>query len=66
MFKTADRGVTLDSGVATVSSAGGRIDAHARGSGIDPNAGQRVVLDASFNAVPLAADTVSCRVQLRP
>jgi hypothetical protein len=66
MLATADRGVTLDSGVVTVSSAGGRINAQARGSGIDPSAGQRVVLDASFHAVPMAPDTVNCRVQLRP
>ena len=64
MLKTADRGVTLDSGVVTVSLAGGRIGARARGSGIDPTAGRRVALDASFNAVPMAADTVDCRVQL--
>jgi hypothetical protein len=66
MLPTADRGVTLDSGVVTVSSAGARMDARARGSGIDPGAGQRVVLDALFQAVPMAADTVNCRVQLRP
>jgi hypothetical protein len=64
MFKTADRGVTLDSGAVTVSSAGGRIDAHALGSGLDPNSGQRVLIDASFQAVPLGADTVNCRVQV--
>jgi hypothetical protein len=66
MVQTSDRGVTLDSGVVTVSSAGRRIDAQARGSGIDPSAGQRVALDGSFHAVPMAADTVNCRVQLPP
>jgi hypothetical protein len=66
VLQTADRGVTLDSGVVTVSSVGGRIDAQARGSGLDPRAGQRVGLDASFHAVPMAADTVNCRVHLRP
>lgn len=66
MLKAADRGATLDSGVVTVTSARGRIDAQARGSGLDPSAGQRVTLDASFHAVPMAADTVSCRVQLLP
>lgn len=66
MLQTADRGVTLDSGVVTISSAGGRIDAQVRGSGIDPNAGRRVALDASFQAVAITGDTVSCRVQLKP
>jgi hypothetical protein len=66
MLQAADRGVTLDSGVVTVASAGGRIDAHARGSGIDPGPGQRVVLEASFQAVPIATDTVSCRVRVVP
>jgi hypothetical protein len=64
MIKETDHGITLDSGVVSVSSVEGRIDAQARGSGIDPNAGQRVALDASFHAVPIAADTASCHVQL--
>jgi len=59
MLQTAD-------GVVTISSAGGRIDAQVRGSGIDPNAGRRVALDASFQAVAITGDTVSCRVQLKP
>jgi hypothetical protein len=66
MLAAADRGVTLDSGVVTVSSAGAWMDARARGSGVDPGSSQRVGLDASFQAVPMAADTVNCRVQLRP
>jgi hypothetical protein len=66
MLKAADRGVTLDSGLVAVASAGGRIDAHAHGSGLEPGAGQRVVLDASFHAVPVATDTVTCRVRLQP
>jgi hypothetical protein len=64
IFQTTDHGITLDSGVVSVSSAGGRIDAQARGSGIDPNAGQRVAVDASFHVVPVAADTASCHTQL--
>lgn len=63
--QNSDRGVTLDSGVVTVSPAPGRKTVLVRGSGIDPSAGQRVVLDASFDAVPIAADTVTCRVQLQ-
>ena len=65
MVKTADRGMTFDSGTVTVSLAGGRIDARARGSGIDAHAGQRGAVDASFTGVAMAADTASCRVQLR-
>lgn len=64
MVQTADRGATLDSGTVTVSSAGGLLEAHAHASGLDPKVGQRVVLDASFLAVPMAADTTSCRVQI--
>jgi len=66
MLLAADRGVALDSGVVTVASAGGRIDAHARGSGIDPGPGQRVALEASFQAVPLTTDTASCPVGVVP
>lgn len=65
MAQTTDRGATLDSGVVTVSVSGGLLEARAHGSGLDPRAGQRVVLDASFQGVPLVvADTVNCRVQL--
>jgi hypothetical protein len=64
--QNSDRGVTLDSGTVTVSPAPGGMNARVRGSGIDPSAGQRVVLDATFEAVPPAGDTVTCRVQLQP
>lgn len=64
IVQTTDRGATLDSGVVTVSSAGGALEAQAHASGLDPRAGQRVMLEASFVAVPPAADTISCRVQL--
>ena len=60
----AERGVTLDSGSVEITSVGGRMRARALGSGVDPTAGQRVGLDAAFDAVPLATDTASCRVQL--
>jgi hypothetical protein len=64
LVQNTDRGATLDSGVVTVSTSGGLLEAQAHGSGLDPRAGQRVVLDASFQGVPLVvADTVSCRVQ---
>ena len=64
LVQATDRGMTLDSGVVTVSSTGGRFEGHAQGSGLDPRAGQRVVLDASFLGVPLAVDSTNCRVQL--
>jgi hypothetical protein len=65
VVQNTDRGATLDSGVVTVSATGGLLEAQARGSGLDPRAGQRVLLDASFQGVPLiVADTVNCRVQL--
>jgi hypothetical protein len=63
MNQLTDRGVTLDSGLVTVSSAGERLEAQARGAGLDTRVGQRVALDASFSAVPLGADTVDCRGQ---
>jgi hypothetical protein len=64
MNQLTDRGVTLDSGLVTVSSTGEWLEAQARGAGLDTRAGQRVVLDASFGAVPLGFDTVDCRRQM--
>ena len=65
MLGTQDRGITLDSGIVTVSAADGRIDATARGSGLDPSAAQRVALKASFAAVPMGADSSNCQVQVK-
>jgi hypothetical protein len=64
IVSNSDRGVTLDSGLVTVSAGPGRKDVRVRGSGIDPSVGRRAVLDASFDAVSLMADTVTCRIQL--
>ena len=70
MIREDARGVTLDSGSVTVARSGGEgggaIDAHVGGSGLEPAAGQRVRLEATFDAVPLAppSDTVSCAVRL--
>jgi hypothetical protein len=58
-----DRGVTLDSGAVQVTLKGGRIDATATGSGIDPAAGERVGLRATFHNVVLASETVGCEVR---
>ena len=58
------RGFGLDSGKITVTVAGSRVSATARGSGLDYSAGQRVNLAASATALPMSNDTASCRVQL--
>ena len=65
MLGTQDRGITLDSGIVTVSAADGRIDATARGSGLEPTVAQRVALEASFAAVPMGADSSNCQVQAK-
>ena len=54
-------GLTLDSGAVEVRETGGVITVVARGTGPEVAAAGRVTLDASFDAVPLEADTVSCR-----
>ena len=62
------RGVAFDSGSVTLTPSEGRqtLEAHVRGSGLEPVAGQRVRLEATFGAVPLApaSDTASCTVRL--
>lgn len=63
MVGLADRGVALDSGAVELAVNGGRIEATASGSGIEPAAGERVTLRASFHDVRLAPDTVGCGVQ---
>jgi len=60
----AGRGVTLDSGKVTLSRDGGRIGARARGSGLEPTGGVRLGLDATFESMPLARDTTTCRQQI--
>jgi len=62
------RGVTFDSGSVMLTRSDGRqaLEAQVRGSGLEPVAGQRVRLEATFAAVPLApaSDTASCTVRL--
>jgi len=56
-------GLTLDSGAVEVRATGGVITLVARGTGVEVAAAGRVALEASFNAVPLEPDTVSCRAR---
>ena len=64
MMKDVARGFTLDSGVVEVRATGAVLTVVARGTGLETAAAGRVTLDASFDAVPLATDTVSCRTTL--
>jgi len=64
MMKDVARGFTLDSGVVEVRATGAVLTVDARGTGIETAAAGRVTLEASFDAVPLETDTVSCRTTL--
>lgn len=57
-------GVPLDSGAVRVTRKGGRLTVVARGSGFDGSGGGRVAVEATFDAVPLGSDTISCRFGL--
>ena len=57
-------GAPLDSGGVRVTRAGRRITVVARGSGFDPSGSGRLLAEATFDAVPLGADTISCRFGL--
>jgi hypothetical protein len=57
-------GTPLDSGAVRVTRTGGVVSLVARGSGLDAVGGGRLAVEATFNAVPLAADTISCRIGL--
>ena len=54
-------GTSLDSGAVRVTLQGGVVTLVARGSGLDAVGGGRLAVGATFDAVPLAADTISCR-----
>ncbi|HTR77383.1 MAG TPA: hypothetical protein VMH39_04710 [Gemmatimonadaceae bacterium] len=58
------RGFGVDSGLVQITTAGARISATVRGSGVDYSAGQRVSLAGSVVSLPSSGDSVSCRVQL--
>jgi hypothetical protein len=59
--KEVAHGFALDSGAVDVRDAGGVITVVVRGTGLETMAAGRVALEASFDAVPLEADTASCR-----
>jgi len=61
MMGDAAHGLPLDSGTVEVRRAGGVLTIVARGTALDASAAGRVGLEASFDAVPLEADSVSCR-----
>lgn len=61
MIHEVPHGVALDSGAVTVSAIARAVTARLRASGLEVGGGSRVAVDASFLAVPLGPDTVSCR-----
>ena len=61
MLNEVAHGLPLDSGAVEVRQTGGAITLVARGTGMETMAAGRVALEASFDAVPLETDTVSCR-----
>jgi hypothetical protein len=61
MMGDVAHGLPLDSGAVEVRKTGGVVTVVARGTGMETAAAGRVGLDASFDAVPLETDTVSCR-----
>jgi len=61
MMSDVAHGLALDSGAVEVRQTGGAITLVARGTGMETMAAGRVALEASFDAVPLETDTVSCR-----
>jgi hypothetical protein len=61
MMGDVAHGLPLDSGTVEVRKVSGVLTIVARGTALDATASGRVGLEASFEAVPLATDTVSCR-----
>jgi len=61
MMSDVAHGLALDSGAVEVRQTSGAITLVARGTGMETMAAGRVALEASFDAVPLETDTVSCR-----
>jgi hypothetical protein len=61
MIGSVTHGTALDSGAVTVSRAGDRLTARAHGSGLELGGARRVGVEASFEAVAIGGDTVTCR-----
>jgi hypothetical protein len=64
MLGDAARGATLDSGTVWVTRADSLVSLVARGSATETLTATRMTVEATFEAVPVGADTVSCRSQL--
>jgi hypothetical protein len=63
MLGEVAHGVALDSGTVTVTEAVGRVSLAVHGAGLAVAAAGRVTAEATFDAVPVGADTASCRFQ---
>ena len=58
------RGAPLDSGTVWVTRADSAIALVARGTGAETLTSTRMAVEATFDAVPIGADTASCRFQM--
>jgi hypothetical protein len=56
-------GVAIDSGAVRVTRAGRELTIVVRGSGLEAMGASRAGLEATFNAVPIGDDTVTCRAE---
>jgi hypothetical protein len=65
-FVTGDaaHGAPLDSGMVWVTRADSLVALVARGAGTETLTSTRMAVEATFDAVPVGADTVSCRSQM--
>jgi hypothetical protein len=61
MMDQVAHGLSLDSGAVEVEEAARVLTVVVRGTGVETRASGRIALEASFDAVPLGTDTVSCR-----
>jgi hypothetical protein len=61
MFHEVAHGLSLDSGTVDVRETAHALTVVARGTGLETMAAGRVALEASFDAVPLERDSVSCQ-----
>ena len=60
----AARGAPLDSGTVWVTRADSAVALVARGAGTETLTPTRLAVEATFDAVPVSPDTVSCRSQM--
>ena len=61
MMGDVAHGVALDSGEVTVTALRPSVTVVVRGAGLAVSAAGRVAAEVAFDAVPVGADTVSCR-----